>query len=64
LLKLKEESPIYLIDRVNVEKDQPPVIEKPLDNISQDMKAEIQAAIQYKPSFQTIQLRSQLTMVK
>lgn len=55
-----EQSPIYLIDRVNVEKEIPPIIETPLDNLTQDMKLEIQAAILYKPSFQTLQARSNL----
>jgi len=57
---MKEESPIYLIDKVIVEKDQAPQIEMPLDNLNQDMKQDIQAAIALKPSFQTLQLRAQL----
>jgi hypothetical protein len=52
-----------LIDKVNVEKDYPPTIEMPLDNLTQDMKQEIEMAILLKPSFQTLQTRSQLAMV-
>ena len=55
-----EESPIYLIDKTNVEKTQPPNIDMPLDNFNQDFKQELQAAIFLKPSFQTLQTRSQL----
>ena len=56
----EEQSPIYLIDRINVEKETPPTIETPMQNLSQDMKLEIQAAILYKPSFQTLQSRANL----
>jgi hypothetical protein len=59
-----EESPIYLIDKTNVEKREPPLIQTPLDNLnSEDVKQEINAAIMLKPSFQTLQSRSQLTQV-
>jgi hypothetical protein len=56
----EEQSPIYLIDKLIVEKETPPAIETPLGNLTQDMKLEIQAAILYKPSFQTLQSRSNL----
>ena len=56
----EEQCPIYLIDRLIVERETPPTIETPLDNLTQDMKLEIQAAILYKPSFQTLQSRSNL----
>ena len=58
-----EESPIYLIDKGNVEKTQPPVVDMPLDKMTQDMKQDLQLAINLKPSFQTLQIRTQLTMV-
>ncbi len=58
-----EESPIYLIDKTNVEKTQPPLVENPLDNLNQDYKQDIQTAIYLKPSFQTLQTRSLLTSV-
>ena len=51
----KEESPIYLIDQSNVEKDHPPTIDMPLDSLTQDMRKEIEASISMKPSYQTLQ---------
>lgn len=60
---MQEESPIYLIDKGNVEKEQPPNIEMPLDNLNQDMKQEIETAIQMRPSYQTLLNRSQLAAV-
>ena len=59
-----EESPIYLIDKTNVEKSQPPTVEMPLENFTQDLIQDIQAAIILKPSFQTLQTRSLLTHVR
>ncbi|CAF0759074.1 unnamed protein product [Brachionus calyciflorus] len=57
-----EDSPIYLIDKTNVEKREPPLIHTPLDNLnSEEVKNEINAALMLKPSFQTLQYRSQLT---
>lgn len=56
----REESPIYLIDKSNVEKEYPPTIEMPFENLIQDMKQEIEAAMHMRPSYQTLQTRSQL----
>lgn len=53
-----------MIDKTNVEKREPPIIQTPLDNLnSEDVKQEINAAMLLKPSFQTLQARSQLTYV-
>ena len=57
----REESPIYLIDQTNVEKDHPPTVDMPLDSLTQDMRKEIEAAILLKPSFSTLQTRMQLS---
>lgn len=55
-----EASPIYLIDKLNVERPNPPLTEIQLDQITQDIRPEIVAAIAMKPSFQTILVRAQL----
>jgi hypothetical protein len=52
-----------LIDKTNVEKSQPPTVDMPLDNFTQDLRQDIQAAILLRPSFQTLQTRSHLAYV-
>ena len=61
---LKEESPIYLIDKSNVERAQPPTVELPLDTLCQDMRQDLDTAILMRPSFSTIQARALLTHVR
>jgi hypothetical protein len=63
-IALQEESPIYLIDKQNVEKDQPPNVEIPIENLVKDMKNEIESALSLAPSYQTLQVRSTLAQVK
>nr|AWV66677.1 RB1-inducible coiled-coil protein 1 [Brachionus koreanus] len=58
-----EESPIYLIDKTNVERREPPVIQTQLDSLNfDDLKQEINSAFLLKPSFQTLHTRSLLTI--
>ncbi|RNA12318.1 RB1-inducible coiled-coil 1 isoform X1 [Brachionus plicatilis] len=59
----EEESPIYLIDKANVERREPPLVQTPLDSLSFDeLKQEINAALLLKPSFQTLHNRYQLAI--
>nr|AWV66629.1 RB1-inducible coiled-coil protein 1 [Brachionus rotundiformis] len=58
-----EESPIYLIDKNNVERKEPPLVQTQLDLLNfDDMKQQINAAFLLKPSFETLHSRSQLTI--
>lgn len=60
----QEESPIYLIDKTNVERREPPTVQTQLDSLNfDDLKQEINAAFLLKPSFQTLHTRTQLTIV-
>ena len=52
-----------MIDKGIVESDHPPSLEMPLDTLTQDMKQDIEAAINMRPSYQTLQARSQLAAV-
>ena len=63
MILLKEESPIYLIDKKYVENEQPLPLETQLDFLSQDMRQDIESAIGLNSSYQTLRTRAQLSKV-
>jgi hypothetical protein len=49
-----------LIDQKNVDRDQAPQVDMPLDQFTQDMRNDIDRSISLQPSFQTLQHRVQI----